>query len=108
MNARRTTPSASAIATIGTPLHQTGLLQAVDHSTKRYWLNLKQLRQLSLVYAGVATESCKHPPLRTRDADRARAQAKMLVDQAVLHLERYGPEAQTLRALARFIVERKH
>ncbi len=41
-------------------------------------------------------------------ADRARAQAAMLVDQAVLHLERYGPEADTLRALARFIVERKH
>ena len=41
-------------------------------------------------------------------AERARAQAAMLVDQAVLHLERYGPEADTLRALARFIVERKH
>ena len=41
-------------------------------------------------------------------AERARAQAGMLVDQAVLHLERYGPEADTLRALARFIVERKH
>ena len=40
--------------------------------------------------------------------DRSRAQARMLVDQAVLHLERYGPEADTLRALARFIVERKH
>jgi farnesyl diphosphate synthase len=41
-------------------------------------------------------------------AERARAQAAMLVDQAVLHLERYGPEADTLRALAHFIVERKH
>ena len=41
-------------------------------------------------------------------AERARAQAAMLIDQAVLHLERYGPEADTLRALARFIVERKH
>ena len=40
--------------------------------------------------------------------ERARAQAAMLVNQAVLHLERYGPEADTLRALALFIVERKH
>ena len=41
-------------------------------------------------------------------AERARAQAAMLIEQAVLHLERYGPEADTLRALAWFIVERKH
>lgn len=40
--------------------------------------------------------------------DRAREQARMLVEQAQLHLERYGPEADTLRALAQFIVERKH
>jgi farnesyl diphosphate synthase len=39
-------------------------------------------------------------------ADRARAQARMLVDQAVAHLAQYGPEADTLRELARFIVER--
>lgn len=39
-------------------------------------------------------------------ADRARAQARMLVDQAVAHLGQYGPEAELLRELARFIVER--
>jgi farnesyl diphosphate synthase len=39
-------------------------------------------------------------------ADRARAQARMLVDQAVQHLQAYGVEADLLRALARFIVER--
>jgi len=39
-------------------------------------------------------------------ADRARAQAQMLVDQAVAHLAQYGSEADLLRALARFIVER--
>ncbi|MBU3991935.1 MAG: polyprenyl synthetase family protein [Alphaproteobacteria bacterium] len=39
-------------------------------------------------------------------ADRARAQARMLVDQAIAHLSQYGPEADLLRALARFIIER--
>lgn len=38
--------------------------------------------------------------------DRARAQAGMLVDQAISHLAQYGPEADLLRELARFIVER--
>lgn len=38
--------------------------------------------------------------------DRARDQARMLVDQAVGHLSDRGAEAGLLRALARFIVER--
>jgi farnesyl diphosphate synthase len=38
--------------------------------------------------------------------DRAREQARALVDQAIGHLASYGPEADILRALARFIVER--
>lgn len=38
--------------------------------------------------------------------DRAREQARMLVDQAVQHLASHGEEADLLRALARFIVER--
>lgn len=38
--------------------------------------------------------------------DKARAQARILVDQAVGHLGSYGQEADLLRALARFIVER--
>jgi len=38
--------------------------------------------------------------------DRARAQARMLVDQAIAHLAQHGPEADLLRALARYIVER--
>jgi farnesyl diphosphate synthase len=37
---------------------------------------------------------------------KAREQARALVDQAVLRLASYGPEADILRALARFIVER--
>ena len=41
-------------------------------------------------------------------AERARAQATMLVDQAIAHLAQHGPEADLLRALARFIVERNH
>jgi farnesyl diphosphate synthase len=41
-------------------------------------------------------------------ADRARQQARMLVDQAVDYLASFGPEADTLRAIARFAVERDH
>lgn len=38
--------------------------------------------------------------------DKAREQAGALVDQAIAHLASHGSEADTLRALARFIVER--
>ncbi|TRD09941.1 polyprenyl synthetase family protein [Erythrobacter insulae] len=38
--------------------------------------------------------------------DQARDQARALVDQAVAHLGNHGEEADVLRALARFIVER--
>ena len=37
---------------------------------------------------------------------RARDQARALVDQAISHLAQHGAEADLLRALARFIVER--
>ncbi len=38
--------------------------------------------------------------------ERARTQARMLVDQAVAQLANHGDEAELLRALARYIVER--
>jgi farnesyl diphosphate synthase len=38
--------------------------------------------------------------------DRARGQAQALVDQAIGHLAQHGEEAELLRAVARFIVER--
>jgi farnesyl diphosphate synthase len=38
--------------------------------------------------------------------ERARAQAQMLVDQAIGHLASHGPEADLLRAIARYAVER--
>jgi farnesyl diphosphate synthase len=38
--------------------------------------------------------------------DRARRQAEMLVDQAIAHLSAFGPEANLLRAVARYVVER--
>jgi farnesyl diphosphate synthase len=41
-------------------------------------------------------------------AERARAQARMLVDQAIGHLAQHGAEADLLRAMARYIVERNH
>ncbi len=41
-------------------------------------------------------------------ADRARQQARALVDQAIDHLRPFGPEADLLRAVARFAVERDH
>lgn len=40
--------------------------------------------------------------------DRARDQARMLVDQAIGHLGQYGREADLLRAVARYIIERNH
>ncbi|KQM13881.1 polyprenyl synthetase family protein [Novosphingobium sp. Leaf2] len=41
-------------------------------------------------------------------AERAREQARMLVDQAIAHLAQHGREADLLRAIARYIVERDH
>ena len=41
-------------------------------------------------------------------ADRARQQAQALIAQAVDHLRSFGEEAELLRALARFAVERDH
>ncbi|MDE2435843.1 MAG: polyprenyl synthetase family protein [Sphingomonadales bacterium] len=38
--------------------------------------------------------------------ERAREQARMLVDQAIAHLSAHGHEADLLRAVARYIVER--
>jgi farnesyl diphosphate synthase len=38
--------------------------------------------------------------------DRARAQAGMLVDQAISHLNAFGAEADLLRAIARYTIER--
>jgi farnesyl diphosphate synthase len=41
-------------------------------------------------------------------ADRARQQANLLVAQAIEHLHSFGAEADLLRAIARFAVERDH
>jgi len=40
--------------------------------------------------------------------ERARQQASLLVDQAIQHLAGFGAEADTLRTIARFAVERDH
>jgi farnesyl diphosphate synthase len=40
--------------------------------------------------------------------ERARTQASMLVDQAIAHLASFGAEADLLRAIARYVVERDH
>ena len=40
--------------------------------------------------------------------DRAREQARLLSEQAIAHLGQHGQEADVLRALARYIVERDH
>jgi farnesyl diphosphate synthase len=39
--------------------------------------------------------------------DRARTHAQMLANQAAQHLDAFGPEADRLRALARFVVARE-
>jgi farnesyl diphosphate synthase len=41
-------------------------------------------------------------------AERAREQAQVLVDQAIGHLVQHGHEADLLREVARYIVERDH
>ena len=38
--------------------------------------------------------------------ERAREQCRMLVAQAIEHLRDYGPEADLLRAIAAYVVER--
>ena len=40
--------------------------------------------------------------------DRARAQAERLAEQAAAHLAGFGPEADRLRALAAYVVQRRH
>jgi farnesyl diphosphate synthase len=40
--------------------------------------------------------------------ERAREQAAMLMEQAISHLSGYGEEADVLRAIARYVVERDH
>ena len=40
--------------------------------------------------------------------DAAREQARVLVEQAIEHLAKHGEEADLLRAIARYAVERKH
>ena len=40
--------------------------------------------------------------------ERAREQAAMLMEQAIAHLSGYGEEADVLRAIARYVVERDH
>ena len=41
-------------------------------------------------------------------AERARRQADLLIDQAIEHIQPFGEEADLLRAVARFAVERDH
>jgi farnesyl diphosphate synthase len=51
-------------------------------------------------------EAGKETFLSLLGVERARAQCGMLVDQAVQHLRGYGAEADLLRAIARYVVER--
>ena len=62
-----------------------------------------------------AGKRCARTPTRARrrssrcsGAERARQQARMLVSQAIGHLGAHGEEADMLRAIARFAVERDH
>jgi farnesyl diphosphate synthase len=46
--------------------------------------------------------------VRLMGLDRAKAQAALLVDQAIAHLAGHGEEADLLRAIARYVIERDH
>jgi farnesyl diphosphate synthase len=51
-------------------------------------------------------EAGKETFLTLLGLERAREQARMLVDQAIDHLKSHGPEADLLRDVARFVLER--
>ncbi len=55
---------------------------------------------------GKDAEAGKATFLSILGIDKARAQAHLLVDQAISHLSSYGSEADLLRAIARYVVER--
>ena len=55
---------------------------------------------------GKDADAGKETFLSLLGVERARAQAQMLVDQAVTHLHIYGEEADLLRAIARYAIER--
>ncbi|GGN45489.1 farnesyl-diphosphate synthase [Novosphingobium indicum] len=57
---------------------------------------------------GKDAEAGKQTFVSLLGADRAREQARMLVEQAVEHLAQHGREADLLRAVAHYIVERDH
>jgi len=57
---------------------------------------------------GKDAEAGKETFVSLLGAERAREQAKILVDQAITHLSHYGKEADLLRAIARYIIERDH
>jgi len=57
---------------------------------------------------GKDAEAGKQTFVSLLGADRARRQADLLIDQAVDHLQPFGEEADLLRAVARFAVERDH
>ncbi|MDG5488028.1 polyprenyl synthetase family protein [Sphingomonas sp. BGYR3] len=51
-------------------------------------------------------EAGKETFLSLLGIDRAREQARLLVDQAIAHLHAHGPEADLLRDIARYVLER--
>ncbi len=55
---------------------------------------------------GKDAEAGKETFLSLLGVDKAKQQAQALVEQSIAHLARYGPEADLLRDLARYIVER--
>jgi farnesyl diphosphate synthase len=58
--------------------------------------------------AGKDAEAGKATLIALLGVDRARLQAEMLAEQAARHLSGFGPEADRLRALAAYVVQRQH
>ncbi|MGI4953738.1 MAG: polyprenyl synthetase family protein [Janthinobacterium lividum] len=58
--------------------------------------------------AGKDAEAGKATLIALLGVDRARLQAEMLAEQAAGHLSGFGPEADRLRALAAYVVQRQH
>lgn len=72
----------AAIGRVVATLHQTELLQPVDHATGGNGFHFEPVCQSALIGAWIALDCGKHAPLRPGDAKRARGCGKALAEQA--------------------------
>ncbi len=69
---------------------------------------MRAIRDAAGKRTGKDAEAGKATFVSVLGAERAEQQARFLVNQAIEHLAGHGSEADLLRALARFAIERNH